>query len=125
MQESCVLVTEKSCAGAWEWLKIDDDDHFEVCRPNSKHHTGYRVLLEHLYRHLNDPYGVTSTLDSDNTRGLGNRQSDDLSKASEALVAKSLSVQAESSSGSAIFSTTPEHSILPDVNSNKPSDLSR
>ena len=60
-----VLVTEKSCEGLSSncetWQKIDKDNHFEVCRPDSKSHIGYRILLEHLQEHMNTPCGLTST----------------------------------------------------------------
>ncbi|KAG0610872.1 hypothetical protein M758_7G098500 [Ceratodon purpureus] len=118
-KECDLMVTEISCEGSshsWEWHKIDKDNHFEVCRPNSKNHTGYRILLEHLHQHLNNPHDLTrmavNVLDSDVTCGLGKRQGDDLSKDSEAFPAKqhfgkSLSFREEGSSGSAIFSVTP------------------
>lgn len=124
MQEF-VLVTEKSCAIAskiCEWHKIDKDNHFEVCRPNSKNHAGYKILLEHLHQHLNV---LSSTHDSDVTPMLEKRQSDDVSKASEAFPAENLSYRTESSSGSAIFSATPEHSTLPNIDSDTPSHRSR
>ena len=49
-----VLFTQKSCESrSWEWHKIDKDNHFEVCRPDSKSHIGYKELKDHLLSHLN------------------------------------------------------------------------
>lgn len=46
-----LLVSKESCEGqslSWEWHKVDKDNHFEVCRPDSKSHAGYKILLNHL-----------------------------------------------------------------------------
>ena len=117
-----VLVTEdswKTQSRSWEWHKLDKDNHFEVCRPNSKNHAGYRILLDLLQRHMNDSCGVTSSamdvLDSDVTSVLGKRQGDDLFEASETFpwnaafpgMGKRFSFKEEGSSGSGIFSITP------------------
>ncbi|KAG0617168.1 hypothetical protein M758_5G169600 [Ceratodon purpureus] len=54
MSKNRVLFTQKSCESrCWEWHKIDKDNHFEVCRPDSKSHIGYKKLKDHLQSHLN------------------------------------------------------------------------
>ena len=57
------LVSENSCerlSPSWEWHKVDKDNHFEVCRPDSKSHTCYKILLRHLQQYMFSPSDVSS-----------------------------------------------------------------
>lgn len=49
MQERAVIVSDESSQRVhknWDCHTIDGDDHFELCRPDSKKHIGYRKLVE-------------------------------------------------------------------------------
>lgn len=49
MQERAVIVSDDSSQRVqknWDCHTIDGDDHFELCRPDSKKHIGYRKLVE-------------------------------------------------------------------------------
>lgn len=49
MQECSVIVSDDSSQRVqknWDCHTIDGDDHFELCRPDSKKHIGYRKLVE-------------------------------------------------------------------------------
>ncbi|KAG0581223.1 hypothetical protein KC19_4G233800 [Ceratodon purpureus] len=70
MSKKCFL-TEKPCEGqslSWEWHKVGKDNHFEVCRPDSKSHTGYEALLQHLQKHvLSSRNSTFSTITEDSS----------------------------------------------------------
>ncbi|KAG0610859.1 hypothetical protein M758_7G097600 [Ceratodon purpureus] len=63
MKMKRVLVTEKPFEGLsqWEWHKIDEDNHFEVCRPNSKNHIGYKILVDNLQQQMDARCSLAST----------------------------------------------------------------
>jgi len=64
LEQENLLVRENSCdeeTPSWEWHTVDKDNHFEVCRPDSKSHTGYEILLNHLKQQVFSP-SATSTL---------------------------------------------------------------
>lgn len=49
MQEGAVTVSDDSSQRVqkyWDCHTIDGDDHFELCRPDSKEHIGYKKLVE-------------------------------------------------------------------------------
>lgn len=49
MQEGAVIVSDDSSQRVqknWDCHTIDGDDHFELCRPDSKKHIGYKKLVE-------------------------------------------------------------------------------
>jgi hypothetical protein len=49
LQEGAVTVSDDSSQRVqmnWDCHTIDGDDHFELCRPDSKKHIGYRKLVE-------------------------------------------------------------------------------
>ncbi|KAG0620725.1 hypothetical protein M758_4G238100 [Ceratodon purpureus] len=55
MSKKKFLVTEESCKWqslSLEWHEVGKDNHFEVCRPESKSHIGYKILLQHLQPHM-------------------------------------------------------------------------
>lgn len=75
-EQESLLVRENACEGetpSWEWHMVDKDNHFEVCRPDSKSHTGYEILLNHLKQQVFSPSAITtSTIDVRDVVGIWN-----------------------------------------------------
>ena len=68
MQEGAVIVSDDSSQRVqknWDCHTIDGDDHFELCRPDSKKHIGYKKLVESIQNCVQSEPKFKEPIDTD------------------------------------------------------------